>query len=120
MANTGVVTLTDTRFDQTRLATFSGLTGASGTSPPFAIGSYVNATLAIQGTFDSATVLLNGSNDGGTTWYALKDYLGTAVSATSNGLFILGTLPQLLQVSWSGGDSSTSLTAYLGFSKTYF
>lgn len=119
MANTGTVTITD-NLDQTRLATFAGLNGSSGTSPGFAVGPCANATLTIQGTWDSATALLKGSNDGGTTWFALKDLHGTAISLTSNGIFVLDALPLLVQISWSGGDSSTALVAYLGFNKTFF
>ena len=119
MSTTGTVNITD-NLDQTRLATFAGLNGASGTSPAFAPGPMANATLIMQGTWDSATALLKGSNDGGTTWFALKDHLGNAISYTANAIFIPDALPLLLQISWSGGDSSTALVAYLGFNKTFF
>lgn len=119
MINTGTTVITDNQ-DQTRLITVAGLTGASGTSPPFSAGSYANATIEVQGTWDSATMLLKGSWDGGTTWIALKDIFGNAVSLTANGYFALGNLPPLLQMSWSGGDSSTSLTAYLALSRVYY
>lgn len=119
MVNTGTVTIVDNS-DQTRIVTFAGMVTASGTSPSFSIGPFQNATLTIQGTFASATIVMNGSNDGGTTWFAMKDWQNTAVSATSNALINLGPVPLLVQFSWSGGGSSTSLTAYLGFAKNYF
>lgn len=119
MANTGTITIVDNS-DQTRLVTWAGMNNASGTSIPLAIGPYQSATLTIEGTFGSGTWILQGSNDGGTTWFALKDWQNTAISATSSALFILASaLPLLIQLSWSGA-TSPSVTAYLGFAKNYF
>ena len=120
MTNTGTLTITDSLSDQTRLMTATGLNGASGTSPSYAIGPNTNATLTVQGTWDSATMLVQGSNDGGTTWFTLKNWQNANMSYTANSLDNFGPIPLLIRFSWSGGDSSTALVGYIGFSKNYF
>lgn len=119
MTTTGSLAQVDNN-NQTTLLTVSGMVTASGTSPSFSVAPGENVTVTLEGTWVSATFVINGSNDGGTTWFALKDYLGNAISATSNALYNLGPLPLLLQFSWSGGGSTTSITGYIGYNKKYF
>lgn len=120
MTTTGTVTETDLQ-NQTRLCTVAGMTGASGTSPSYSIGPNNGVTLEIKGTWDSATFVVNASNDGGTTWFQLKNWQNSNMSYTSNSFDIFAqATPLLIQFSWSGGDSSTSITAYLGINKAYF
>lgn len=66
------------------------------------------------GTFGTATVALEGSNDGGTTWAALKDANGTDLSAlaTADVRTILEN-PQMIRPAITGGDGTTSLTVIL-------
>jgi hypothetical protein len=116
MTTTGKVVINDND-DQTSVFTISGLTGASGTSPSFSLGNYFQGAIAVQGTWNSAVMILNGSWDGGTTWVALKDALGTAVSQTANGYQLLGAVAPLLQMAWGSGSSGTSLTAYVSLAR---
>ena len=48
------------------------------------------ATVQATGTWDTATLVLQGSNDG-TVWFTLDDVQGTAVSFTANGFAELST-----------------------------
>lgn len=117
MVNTGTIAVTDNQ-DQTRLVTFAGLTGASGTSQPYAPGVVDNTYLIVQGTFSTATIILQGSNDGGVTYFPIKDAFNAAVSLTAGGGVALGKLPLLIQLSWSGG-TSPNMTALLSHTKPY-
>lgn len=80
------------------------------------------ATFTVQGTFGAATVVVQASYDGGTTFYTLKDANGTAmsyISAPTNPIPLTVPAGALVQVSSSGG-SGTSVTWYLAGAKTYF
>lgn len=120
MAATGTITQVNNN-NQTELLTFSGGSGSSGNSPAFALpGGFANAVLIVQSSnYNSGTVLLQGSNDGGTTWYTIKDWQNSACSFAANGMTNLSFLPALLQFSWSGG-APTALTAYISYNRTYY
>lgn len=50
------------------------------------VASCGDRSVQCTGSFDgSAACAWEGSNDGGTTWFALKDYGGTAISFTAAG-----------------------------------
>jgi len=120
MTTTGTITQVDNS-NQTTLITMSGMNGASGTSPSFTILPGDNVTIAVEGTWASATLVVNGSNDGGTTWFALKNWQNAAMSYTANSFDIFApSIPLLLQFSWTGGGSGTTTTAYIGLSKKYY
>jgi hypothetical protein len=118
MVNTGTAVITDNQ-DQSRLVTFAGLTGNTGTSQTYAPGVGGNFALIVQGTFSSATVILQGSNDGGITFFPIKDLFNAAISITAGALVVLGNLPLLIQLSWSGGAGAVALTALLSHTKPY-
>lgn len=61
-------------------------------------------TIQVIGTFGSATVILQGSNDG-TNWVALKDLGDNAISLTAAGGFQFQTAFKFLRPSASGGSS---------------
>lgn len=61
------------------------------------------ATVQAFGTWGGATLVLQGSNDGGTTWAAIDDMNGTAVSFTANGYAGIRTAFNALRVAMSGG-----------------
>lgn len=65
-------------------------------------------SVQVTGTFGSATVVLQGSNDG-TNWVTLKDTSGTAISLTAAGASEFSTGMAYIRPSISGG-SSQSLT----------
>lgn len=60
------------------------------------------------GTFDSATLLLQGSNDG-TNWFGLNDPAGTAISLTADGMEQVLEAPRYLRPSHSGGLGSEDI-----------
>jgi hypothetical protein len=61
---------------------------ASESGLPVEIPEYNDKTVSITGTFGGA-VTIEGSNDG-TNYVGLKDAItGTAISATSNGIFVI-------------------------------
>jgi len=64
-----------------------------------------NASVQLTGTWGSATVVLQQSNDG-TTWFTADDFEGTAVSATANAFFQLSLSARYLRPSTSGGTGS--------------
>jgi len=95
--------------------------GDSGVSPAGAPGlgwvslpAYSDRTIQFTGTFGAGgTVILEGSNDGGTTWATLTDPLGNALSFTSAGMKQITELPELVRPRVTAGDGTTSLNAYL-------
>lgn len=66
------------------------------------------ATVQFGGTFDSATVLLQGSLDG-VTYFTLNDIQGSALSKTSAALETIGEFCIYIKPSASGGGGSQSL-----------
>lgn len=76
--------------------------------------AYPDRTIQITGTFGAGgTIVLEGSNDGGTTWATLTDPLGNALSFTSAGMKQITELPELVRPRVTAGDGTTSLNAYL-------
>jgi len=66
----------------------------------------------VNGTFGSATIVLQGSIDG-TNWYVLEDVQGTAISATAAAMFEFDTEVTSIRPSSSGGtadDVTVTLT----------
>lgn len=71
---------------------------------------FSNRSVQFTGTFDSATIVLQGSNDG-SNWVTLQDLEGAAISMTSAGLVSIMEDTRYIRPSVSGGGGSTSLTA---------
>ncbi len=75
------------------------------------VGSAISNTsgrirsVQIIGTFGGSTVVIQGSNDGGTTYNTLKDRAGNAVSCTSACFKDIHDTSQLLRPSTSGGTA---------------
>lgn len=66
-------------------------------------------SVQITGTFDSATVILQGSNDG-SIWSTLTDPQGNAISKTSADLEQISEATRYIRPSTSGGGGSQSIT----------
>lgn len=66
------------------------------------------ATVQFTGTFDSATAVLQGSNDG-TNWVTLTSTIGSSVSFTSAGYAEVSTAFLYLRPSTSGGGGSQDI-----------
>lgn len=83
------------------------------------VGSAVNSayfadrSVQVFGTFGGGTIVLQGSNDGGTTYVTLKDPLGNNLSFTTAGFKMIGDLAHLIRPSVSGGDGTTSLSVWV-------
>lgn len=70
------------------------------------------AAVHFTGTFDSATAVLQGSNDG-TNWLTLNDPNGTAVSFTAAGYAEVSTALAYIRPSTSGGGGSQDIDCIL-------
>lgn len=76
-------------------------TGSSVEAP-----DYPDKTVTVTGTFASATVVIQGSNDG-STWATLNDFGGTALSYTSaSGVILIRENPLFIRASTSGGSGT--------------
>lgn len=72
---------------------------------------FADRTVQIGGTFGvGGSVTLEGSNDG-TTYFALTDPQGNAVTKTAAGLEVLEESPRYIRPNVTAGDGTTSLTA---------
>lgn len=56
------------------------------TGAPIEMAAFADRSIQMTGTFDGATVAMQGSNDGGTTWVTLKDPFGNDLTFTAAGL----------------------------------
>jgi len=66
----------------------------------------------VEGVFDGATVVLEGSNDGA-LWHTLRDPTGAVLSFTAAGLKGVLEVPRYVRPSVSGGGASTAVNASL-------
>jgi len=66
------------------------------------------ATVTFTGTFDSATAVLQGSNDG-SNYVTLKDTSDTAISMAAAGYAEVSTAMMYLRPSTSGGSGSQDI-----------
>ena len=73
---------------------------------------YGDRTVQISGTFDGATVVLQGSNDG-TNWFSLTDPQGNAISKTTAAMETVMEVPLYTRANSSGGGASQSVTISL-------
>lgn len=73
------------------------------------ISQLQDRTVHLFGTWDSATVVIQGSNDGA-DWQTLRDPGGTNLSFTANGLKAILELPRYIRPSKSGGAASDAVT----------
>lgn len=58
---------------------------------------YYRRSVQVTGTFGGGTILIEGSDDGGTTWSTLSDYQGIALSFTAAGIKPIQELTQLIR-----------------------
>lgn len=74
-----------------------------------------DGTISVQvdGTFDTATVVLEGRNDPDAAWQTLKDADGNAISLTTAGLVAVRTPSAYVRPSASSTGASTDLNVHL-------
>ena len=71
-------------------------------------------TVQVTGTFGaSASIAIEGSNDGGTTWFACHDITNTVIALTAAGAALIVENPKLLRPNLSSGDGSTDIDVYI-------
>ena len=90
------------------------LANGDATSPVALAQGADDYTLAVTGTFGAGgTCIAEGSNDG-TTWFALKDNVGAAVSITAAGFQTIASVAlRYARARVSAGDGTTQLTAQI-------
>jgi len=81
-------------------------TGDTIVALPVAGNSIVAGSVQFAGTFGSATVKLQVSNDG-TTFFDMKDASGTTISATAAGIFTFTTSALYIRPAIAGGTSDS-------------
>ncbi len=88
-------------------------TNRNGT-PVTLTGAVLDMMVFAKGTFGaSATITMQGSLDGGTTYFTLKDPLDADVTLTAAGGKALRDKPLLIRPALSSGDGSTDVDVYL-------
>jgi hypothetical protein len=73
---------------------------------------YADRSVQLSGTWGTATVVLQGSNDG-TTWFTLTDPQTVAISKTADALEQVLEMTQFVRPLLSGGNGTTAVTANL-------
>lgn len=81
----------------------------TGTSVTF--NQFGDRSVQVIGTFGSATVTIQGSNDGA-TWETLTDYQGNAVTFTAAGLTPIAEVTRYIRAITSGG-TGTDVDVYV-------
>lgn len=74
---------------------------------------YADRSVQVIGTFGGATVTMQGSNDGGTTWSTLNDGAGTPLTFTAAGIKQVLEVSQKIRPSIAGGGGTTDLDVHL-------
>lgn len=104
------VTLTRAATGDRDVITWETLTSSNAAGSAYESGRTRAAIASVQftGTFDSATAVLQGSNDG-STWVTLKDLSGTDISVTAAGAAEFSTAMLYIRPSTSGGGGSQDI-----------
>ena len=88
------------------------LTSANAVGDAFEMPAWDVRSVQIVGTFDSSTIVLQGSNDGA-TWATLTDPQGTAISKTATGVEQIEEVTRYIRPSASGGGASQDIDVYV-------
>lgn len=94
--------------ENSHVVTWALLTAANAVGAAIEMPGSSDRSVQIDGTFDSATVVFQGSNDGA-TWFTLTDPQGNAISKTSASLEMISELTRFIRPSTSGGGGSQSV-----------
>ena len=94
------------------VVTWALLTAANAAGTRIEMPGSSDRCVQIDGTFDTATVVLQGSNDG-TTYFTLTDPQGNAISKTAAALEQVSELTRFIRPSTSGGGGSQSVNVRL-------
>ena len=84
--------------------------GDSDTGTEFSYPGASDKSVQVSGTFDDATVVVQGSNQRTpTVWATLHDVNGDALSFTAAGLEVISENPLWVRVETSGGSGSAAI-----------
>lgn len=75
--------------------------------------AHADRSVQVTGTFSAATVVIQGSNDGGTTYATLNNPADAGLSFTSAGLEAILESTALIKPSASGGGGPQSVNVYI-------
>lgn len=93
------------------------LTQADSDGAPIKFNAYRDRCVQIAGVFDSGTVVLQGSNNGGTNWHTLNDPTGTDISATVASLFQVLESPESVRPVVTGEGVTAAIVITLILAK---
>ena len=79
-------------------------------SAPFDFTQWGDVCVQVLGTFGGASLAVEGSNDGGTTWATLNNAQGTAATFSAAAIKQIVERPRSIRVSVTGG-AGVNLTA---------
>lgn len=97
---------------RTLKATWTGFTHTITDSNPLQNVAADARSICVEGTFDSATVTISGSNDG-TNYHTLHDLQGNALTFTTAGLKSVEEATLWIKCSHTGGTATEALTVTL-------
>ncbi len=86
------------------------------TGTPFRMPTFADRSVQIDGTFDTGTIVIEGSNDG-VTYYTLSDSLGNAISRTTAALKAISEMTVWIRPNVAGTGGTTSLKVTLAARK---
>lgn len=79
--------------------------GNADVGAPHEMAAWPDRTVQLVGTWGSATIVIQGSNDGN-TWATLRDPAGNDLSFSANGLKAILENPRYIRPSSSGGTGT--------------
>ena len=83
---------------------------------PVTLPDFADLTVTFEGTFSTGgSVTLKGSNDGGTTYHALTDPQGNALTKTAAAIEVVTETPLLIRPHVTAGDGSTAIDVRILF-----
>lgn len=88
--------------------TWTPLTAANNVGSAISLDGWADRSVQFSGTWDSATAILQGSNDG-TTYFTLTDPQANAISKTADAIEQIEENVRYVRPSTSGGGGSQSL-----------
>ena len=95
-----------------KLVVWEALTASNNNGSLVELVEWADRTVQVIGTFDSATLLLQGSNNG-TNWETLSDAASSPLSFASARLSEILEVPRYVRPSTSGGGGSQDLDVLL-------
>ena len=95
-----------------KLVVWEALTSSNNNGSLVELVEWADRTVQVIGTFDSATLLLQGSNNG-LIWVTLSDAASSPLTFTSAGLSEILEVPRYVRPSTSGGGGSQDIDVLL-------